>query len=53
MLRPIPRSKRPGQGLVEYALIIMFVAMVVMVSLGLMGVTLRSTYYDTIAGMFP
>jgi hypothetical protein len=35
---------RPGQGLVEYGLIIILVAIGVMVLLGLMGVQLNSVY---------
>jgi pilus assembly protein Flp/PilA len=41
-----------GQGLVEYALILVFVAIVVVAALTLLGPTLGNTYSDII-DMFP
>jgi pilus assembly protein Flp/PilA len=41
-----------GQGLVEYALILVFVAIVVIAALTLLGPTLGNTYSDII-DMFP
>jgi Flp pilus assembly pilin Flp len=52
VLQQIRRSKHRGQGLVEYAIIMMLVAMVAMAGVSLMGVTLKTAYYDTIAAIF-
>jgi pilus assembly protein Flp/PilA len=41
-----------GQGLVEYALILVFIAIVVFVALGLMGTQL-STMYSQLTSMIP
>jgi len=41
-----------GQGLVEYALILVFVAVVVVLVLTFFGPTIGNTY-STIIGMFP
>lgn len=41
-----------GQGLVEYALILVFVAIVVIAALALLGPALGNTY-SSIIGMFP
>ena len=41
-----------GQGLVEYALILVFVAIVVVAALTIFGPTLGNTY-SSIIGMFP
>ena len=40
-----------GQGLVEYALILMLIAMVVIVALRLFGVKLNNTYEDINSGV--
>ena len=40
-----------GQGLVEYALILMLIAMVVIVALRLFGVKLNNTYGDITSGV--
>ncbi len=37
-----------GQGLVEYALIIVLVAVVTVLALGLVGTTINDTYYSRI-----
>lgn len=42
-----PKNKR-GQGLVEYALIIMLIALVVIGGLQLMGISLSDYYQDRI-----
>lgn len=42
-----------GQGLVEYALIILLVALVAMIGLGLFGSELAATYSDATALLFP
>ena len=41
-------SVHEGQGLVEYALIIMLVAVVTVLALGLVGTTINDTYYNRI-----
>lgn len=45
-------SHEEGQGLVEYALIILLIAIVVIGALGLFGVTLNETF-ESIAAQFP
>jgi len=46
------RAGLKGQGLVEYALILVFVAIVVVAALTLLGPALGNTY-SSIIGMFP
>ena len=46
------RAGIKGQGLVEYALILVFVAIAVIVALTILGPTLGNTY-SSIIGMFP
>ena len=41
-----------GQGLVEYSMIIAFIAIAIIVALTLFGTTLR-TYYENIAAALP
>lgn len=41
-----------GQGLVEYALIIILVILVVIGSLSLLGTTLQTFYFDKVADVF-
>jgi len=40
-----------GQGLVEYALILVFIAIVVVAALGMFGIGLGVTYYDLIEAL--
>lgn len=44
-------SNNNGQGLVEYALILMLIAMVVIVALQLFGVKLNNTYENINSGV--
>lgn len=52
-MRPaIRRAALAGQGLVEYALIILLVAIALVAALGTFGSALN-TFYQTAAGVFP
>jgi pilus assembly protein Flp/PilA len=46
-----PRTLRSGQGLVEYALILMLIALVVFAVLAILGLQL-SDQYENVADMF-
>ena len=43
--------RQSGQGLVEYALILILVAMVVIVILGVLGGTLKDVFSNIVAGL--
>ena len=47
----IPRRKEEGQGLVEYALLLVLVAIVIVVVLALMGRTVTTVYAQIYAGL--
>jgi pilus assembly protein Flp/PilA len=47
------KNKEEGQGLVEYALIIVLIAMIVMVVLLLFGDVLFEAYCDLVEGLNP
>lgn len=51
MLRSFLLDRGAGQGLVEYALIIMLVVIVVVAVLGAFGTTLASTYSAIMNGL--
>lgn len=42
-----------GQGLVEYSLILALIALVVVSALGLVGLQLKTAYYERINDSFP
>lgn len=44
-------QREQGQGLVEYALILMLVALVAFVALGTLGSTLVGSYYDAVVNV--
>ena len=46
-------SREKGQGLVEYGLIILLIALVVIGGLTLLGTDLNTIYHDTIVGGLP
>jgi pilus assembly protein Flp/PilA len=46
--RPAPRSREGGQGLVEYALILVLVAIVVVVVLATMGKQIDNAFNDVV-----
>jgi Flp pilus assembly pilin Flp len=48
-----PDQESEGQGLVEYALIIMLIAIVAISALAAMGVGVKTTLYDVIIAAWP
>ena len=44
----VPRARQRGQGLVEYALILVLVAIVVIVVLSLMGRQIQNVFQDVV-----
>jgi len=46
-------KKRCGQGLVEYALILVVIVVAAIVSLSLLGNVSKERYYETFANVFP
>lgn len=46
-------AEEDGQGLVEYSMIIVLVALAAILSIYMLGETLLTNYYELIANIFP